>query len=91
MKKIIRDETILLIKRYLPEIGIQLPLTSETDIETIADFFEEKEITLSNALSCGDEIDRQLLDAVARAFDDLALFEDDDFHDIESLNRRLME
>ena len=90
MKKDVRDETILLIKRYLPDIGIQLPLTCEEDVEAIADFFEEMEISLSNALGCGERIDRQLLDSAANAFDDLAVIEDDDFHDIDDLNRRLM-
>lgn len=62
MQKIVSDETISLIKRYLPEIGIQLPLRNEEDIEKISDFFEEMEISLSNALGCGEKIDRKLLD-----------------------------
>lgn len=89
MQKIVSDETISLIKRYLPEIGIQLPLRNEEDIEKISDFFEEMEISLSNALGCGEKIDRKLLDSAARAFDDMAIIEDDDFHDIDNLNRRL--
>ncbi len=90
MQKAVRDGTISLIKRYLPEIGIQLPLKDEEDIEKMSDFFEDMEISLSNALGCGDEVDRRLLDAAARAFDDLVIIEDDDFHDIDDLNRRLM-
>lgn len=90
MQKIVRDETISLIKTYLPEIDIQLPLKNDEDIEKISDFFEEMEISLSNALGCGEKIDRELLNSAANAFDDLAIIEDDDFHDIDSLNRRLM-
>ena len=91
MQKEVRDETIQLIKRYLPEMRVQLPLTDESDVEEISDFFEDMEGSLSNALGCGEAVDRQLLDAVAHAFDDLAIIEDDDFHDIDDLNRRLME
>jgi len=90
MQKTIRDETITLIKAYLPEIGVQVPLRSEEDIEKICDFFEYMEVTLANALADGEKVDRNLLDAAASAFDDLAIVEDDEYHDIDDLNRRLM-
>ena len=90
MQKTIRDETITLIKAYLPEIGVQVPLRSEEDIEKICDFFEYMEATLANALADGEKVDRNLLDAAASAFDDLAIVEDDEYHDIDDLNRRLM-
>ena len=79
-----------MIKRYLPDIGVQLPLRDEGDVEKISDFFEEIEISLSNALGCGEKIDCQLLNSASRAFDDLAIIEDDDYHDIDELNQRLM-
>jgi hypothetical protein len=90
MQKTVSNETVSMIKRYLPEIGIQLPLRDEEDIEKISDFFEEMEISLSNALGCGERIDRQLLNSAACAFDDLAIIEDDDFHDVDDLNKRLL-
>ena len=90
MQKMVRDETISLIKAYLPEIGVQVPLRDEEDVERICDYFEDMEVSLANALGDGDKIDRDLLDAAANAFDDLAIIEDDDSHDIDVLNRRLM-
>ena len=90
MQKTIRDKTVYLIKTYLPEIGVQIPLKGEGDIEKICDFFEDMEVSLANALGYGDEIDRGLLGAAADAFDDLAIIEDDDCHDVDDLNRRLM-
>ena len=90
MQKTVRDETISLIKAYLPEIGVQIPLRDEEDVERICDYFEDMEVSLANALGDGDKIDRDLLDAAANAFDDLAIIEDDDCHDIDDLNRRLM-
>jgi hypothetical protein len=90
MKKVIRDATVSLIKVYLPEIGVQIPLRDEEDVEKICDYFEDMEVSLANALGYGDEIDRGLLGAAANAFDDLAIIEDDDYHDIDDLNRRLM-
>lgn len=90
MKKTIRDETIQLIKTHLPEIGVQIPLRDEDDVWKVCEYFMDMEISLANALGCGDEIDRDLLDASANAYDDLSIVEDDDYHDIDDLNRRLM-
>ncbi|MBR4227029.1 MAG: hypothetical protein IKR86_09775 [Candidatus Methanomethylophilaceae archaeon] len=90
MQKMVRDETISLIKAYLPEIGVQIPLRDEEDVGKICEYFEDMEVSLANALGEGDKIDRDLLDAAANAFDDLAIIEDDEYHDIEDLNRRLM-
>lgn len=90
MQKMVRDETISLIKAYLPKMGIQIPLRDEEDVGKICEYFEDMEVSLANALGEGDKIDRDLLDAAANAFDDLAIIEDDEYHDIEDLNRRLM-
>ena len=85
----VSDATITLIREHLSEIGIALPLKSEEDVQTIADYFEEMEICLSNALSDGELIDRSQLDAAARAFDELTDFEEDDIHNLGELNKRL--
>ena len=90
MQKMIRDETISLIKAHLHEIGVQIPLRDEDDVWKICEYFMNMEISLANALGCGDKIDRNLLDASANAYDDLSIVEDDDFHDLDDLNRRLM-
>ena len=90
MQKKVSDATIMLIKSHLSEIRIMLPLKNEDDVQTIADYFEDMEICLSNAMSDGEQIDRSQLDAAARAFDELAAIEDDDTHDLVDLNRRLM-
>ena len=90
MQKKISDITIDLIKEHISEIEITIPLKSEEDVQAIADYFEKMEVSMANALSDGEQIDRSKLDAVAHAFDELADFEDDDFHDLEDLNRRLI-
>ena len=90
MQKKVSDATIMLIKSHLSEIRIMLPLKNEDDVQTIADYFEDMEICLSNAMSDGEQIDRSQLDAAARAFDELAAIENDDTHDLVDLNRRLM-
>jgi len=89
MQKKVSDSTIRLIKEHLSGIGIALPLKSEEDVQTIAEYFEEMEICLSNALSDGERIDRSQLDEAARAFDELTDFEEDDTHDLGDLNKRL--
>ncbi len=89
MKKNVRDRTVELIKEYLPEIGVELPLKDEEDIEKICDFFEEMEVTLANADGCGEEVDQDLLDGVSDAYDDLVI-NGDDYHDIDELNKRLI-
>lgn len=89
MKKIIRDKTIELIKKYLPEINVTLPLKNEEDVEIISDFFENMEREMSNALGYGDPVDHTLLDDASNAFDDLAIIYEEDYHDLDDLNRRL--
>ena len=90
MQKMVSNATILLIKENLPKIGIGLPLKNEEELQIVADYFEDMEVCLSNAISDGEQIDRSQLDAAARAFDELAVFEDDDTHDLVDLNKRLM-
>ncbi len=90
MHKAISEGTIALIRKHIPKIGVTLPIRDEEDVQIIADYFEEMEVCLSNALSDGEKIDRSELDAAAKAFDELAMIEDDDCHDLEDLNKRLM-
>lgn len=89
MKKNVSDRTVELIKEYLPEIGVELPLKDADDIEKICDFFEEMEVTLANADGCGEKVDTDLLDGAADAYDDLVI-NGDDYHDIDELNKRLI-
>ena len=66
MQKKVSDSTIRLIKGHLSGIGIALPLKSEENVQTIAEYFEEIEISLSNALSDGGRVDRSQLDEAVR-------------------------
>ena len=90
MQKEVTDATISLIRKCLPQTGVTLPIRSEEDVQILADYFEEMEISLSNALSDGEPINRSFLSKVAKAFDELAVIEDDDFHNLDSLNERLL-
>ena len=44
---------------------------------------------MSNALGYGDSINRALLNDASDAFDDLVIIYEEDYHDIDDLNRRL--
>ncbi len=88
MEKTVSDRTLELIKEYLPEIGLELLLKDEEDIEKICDFFEEMEVTLANADGCGEEVDSDLLCGAADAYDELVINGND--HDIDELNKRLI-
>lgn len=90
MEKTVSNRTLELIKLYLPEIGLKLPLKDEGDVELICDFFEEMEVTLANADGCGEEVDQDLLDGASDAYDELVI-NGDDYHDIDDLNMRLAE
>ena len=89
MEKKVSDRTLELIKEYLPEIGVGLPLKDEEDIERICDFFEDMEVTLANAAGCGEKVDRDLLCGAAVVYDELVI-NGDDYHDIDALNKRLI-
>lgn len=91
MQKEVTDSTIDLVREYLPQTGVSFPLKSEEDVQILADYFEEMEVSLSNALSDGEPVDRSLLSRVAKAFDELAVIEDEDFHDLDTLNERLFQ
>ena len=89
MKKEQCDRTVELIAEYLEEMGLQLPLRSVDDIEVINDFFSDLEVELAQAADAGESVDSELLDDVSRAFDDTAIYELDDYVDLDELNARL--
>ena len=91
MKKEQSDRTVELIREHLGDMGLKLPLKKMKEIEVINDFFEDMEIEMSNALSCGEDADRALLNDVSRAFDETVFYEIDDYVDLDELNRRLKE
>ena len=66
MQKKVSDSTLRLINGHLSGIGIALPLKSEENVQTIDEYFEEIEISLSNALSDGGRVDRSQLDEAVR-------------------------
>jgi hypothetical protein len=89
MKKEQTDRTIELIAEYLEKMGLQFPLRSMDDIEIINDFFSDLEVELAQAADAGESVDSELLVDVSRAFDDTALYEPDDYVDLDELNDRL--
>ena len=90
MEQIPSDRTVELIVKHKTEIGIELPLKSADDVSRIAEYFASIEVSLSNGLCSGKEIDRKLLEDVENANQELTPFNSDDFIDIEKLNKRLM-
>lgn len=85
----VRDETLSLIEEYHSEAGVDLPLSGEKDIEKLSDFFEDMQSRLRNEISEGKQIDGHLLELVSDAFDDLAILDNEDYHDVAELNRRM--
>ncbi len=83
------DRTVELIRKYLSDMGLNLPLEAE-DMDVISDFFENMEVDMANGLSEGVETDRNLLEDISNAYDEVTYVNDDDFIDMSKLNRRLM-
>ncbi len=75
--------TVRLIAEHLSDMGLSLPLGAE-DMDTISDFFEKMEVDMANALSYGEKIDMELLDAVSKAYDEVTYVNDDDFIDMDN-------
>ena len=90
MEYIPSDRTVELILEHIGKTGIELPLKSEDDTDALAEYFAEIEVSLSNGLCSGKEIDRKLLKDVGNALRELTPFNGDDFIDIDKLNKRLM-
>ena len=88
MEYIPREASVRLLKKYLPEIGLSVPL-SESDLDEASDFFDAMEFSLAVDKNEGREYDQELLDAVCRAYDDFTPIEDDDYIDMDALNARL--
>lgn len=90
MEQIPSERTVELIIERKSEIGIEFPLRSADDLSRIAEYFASIEVSLSNGLCSGKEIDRKLLEDAENANQELTPFNSDDFIDIEKLNKRLM-
>ena len=88
MEFIPREASVRLLKKYLPEIGLSIPL-SESDLDEASDFFDAMEFSLAVDKNEGREYDQDLLDAASNAYDDFTPIEDDDFIDMDALNARL--
>ena len=89
MEIIPSDRTIELIRTYLPQMGLTLPLNGEKDLETITVFFSDMESSMANGLETGLNIDRELLKDISKAVDDTNPWNEVDYIDIEKLNKRL--
>lgn len=90
MEMIPSDRTIELIIEHINTIGIDLPLKSMDDVDRISEYFAEIEVSLSNGLSSGKDVNRKYLEDVENANQELTPFNEDDFIDIEKLNERLI-
>ncbi len=95
MKKEISNATIGLLKCYQKDLGLEYPIRDDADMGElflrILQYFTSLEASLSMTLDCTDftEDDFQLWDDVANAVDEFNL-SDDDYIDVDDLNRRLM-
>ena len=86
--KIISQPTLELLKADLDKIGASIPLRRE-DLTVIYDWFQDKEIDLSNALADGESIDPDHLNSISRAADDFRIYEGENDIDLDDLNNRL--
>jgi hypothetical protein len=89
MKKEQCDRTVQLIAENLEKMGLTIPLRDMDDIEVINDFFSDLEVELAQAKDAGEKIDQKYIEDVSRAFDDTAIYELDDYVDLDELNARL--
>ncbi|MCQ2071103.1 MAG: hypothetical protein MJZ68_08225 [archaeon] len=88
MEKLISDATVKCISDSLSKNNLILPLDNN-DIETLLEYFEMLEITLSNNKNDGEFVDEDFLNQITDCVDELAIYEDDEYIDLESLNLRL--
>ena len=86
--KIVSQPTLELLKANLDEIGVNIPLRRE-DLPIIYDWFQDREIELSNALADGESIDPDHLNSISRAADDFRIYEGENEIDLDDLNNRL--
>ena len=89
MLRKIKDSTIELLKKELNNLEISLPI-EENDIETIFEFFENKEIELSILQDEGEQINQQELDVISIAVDDFLIEANSSISiDLDDLNKKL--
>ena len=86
--KTVSQPTVELLKADLDKIGASIPLRRE-DLTVIYDWFQDKEIDLSNALADGESIDPDHLNSISRAADDFRIYEGENDIDLDDLNNRL--
>ncbi len=86
--KTVSQPTVELLKADLDKIGVSIPLRRE-DLTVIYDWFQDKEIDLSNALADGESIDPDHLNSISRAADDFRIYEGENDIDLDDLNNRL--
>ncbi|AMH94120.1 hypothetical protein AR505_0399 [methanogenic archaeon ISO4-H5] len=88
MKKVLRDSTIKLVKKYKDQIGLCKPVSEEDAKEVslyLLQFFTDLEASMSLDLDEGMEIDRKLLEDISNAVDDFNL-ENDEYIDFKEIN-----
>lgn len=86
--KLIRDESIELLKSNIDKIGIHLPIREE-DILTIYEWFQNRGIEMVNALAAGEDVNLTELDLMSNAADDSRIYDGQNKIDLEDLNNRL--
>ena len=86
--KTVSQPTVELLKADLDKIGVSIPLRRE-DLTVIYDWFQDREIELSNALADGESIDPDHLNSISRAADDFRIYEGENEIDLDDLNNRL--
>lgn len=86
--KLVRDESIELLKSNIDNIGVHLPIREE-DILTIYEWFQNREIEMANALAAGVDVNLTELDLMSNAADDFRIYEGQNEIDLEDLNNRL--
>ncbi len=90
MEKVLKDSTIMLVKKYKEQIGLCKPV-SEDDAKEMSlhllQFFTDLEASMSLDLDEGMNIDRKLLEDLSNAVDDFNLERGEyiDFKDINEI------
>ena len=90
MEMTVSDKVVETIRKHLPNIDVKLPLKSMDDINTISSYFADIEGDLSTELCSGMPVDKGLLREAELAVTELIPNDNDDFVDIDKLNKRLM-
>lgn len=91
MEIAISDDVIKIIRRHIDKISVKLPLKSEEEVDELTEYFWEIECDLAHGLSLEMDVDRDLLEDAARVVTEFSIYNDEDYVDLEKLNKRLME